>query len=93
MYYKNFEQANKVWGAPKGLEDKVGGLPANVGMDPGLNMPVSVSAWHVSDEDLEKIKETKTVWLHIYGYGHPPVMVTAEPQFGVQTKVKIESSL
>lgn len=43
------------------------------------SLPIRVSKWILSDEELEKIKETRAVYLLIYGMIHPPVSVTAIP--------------
>lgn len=40
-------------------------------------MPVMVSAWEPTDEEIEAIKNGERVWLIIYGRSHPMVSITA----------------
>jgi len=39
-----------------------------------------VSCWQLSDDEIEKIKETKQLWLSVHtGATQPPVLLSAEP--------------
>lgn len=40
-----------------------------------------ISCWELSDLDLEKLKTTKRIWLHVWGEGQPPVLVSGDYPF------------
>lgn len=41
-----------------------------------------VSCWQITDEDLEQLKETRCVWLHVHaGQSSPPVLVSIDKPF------------
>jgi hypothetical protein len=77
-----FAQANYNWGAPKGLEKEVGGMPAWKGLEQGTGLPVSISLWEVTDEDLERIKRDRRIYLRVYGEGHPVVSLSTSYPWG-----------
>ena len=65
---KTFTEVNSVW---KGnAEEGVADLP--VFRDPRVG--VSVSCWKLTEEELECVKQTGQVWLHLYGQ-QPPVYI------------------
>jgi hypothetical protein len=76
-----FEQSNFTWGAPRGQEDKVDGMPAYKGTEKETNWPVSISCWELTPEDLRRLNEGGKIWLRVYGQGHPPVSVSTENPF------------
>lgn len=45
-------------------------------------VPVIMSCWKLSKEDLEEIQKTGTIWLSITGHGMPPVSLFTENPFG-----------
>lgn len=65
-----FPQSNKILTAPKGL-DNCGVLPVFT------NGEICVSLWKLSDEEVQKIIETKHVWLFVWsGVTQPPVSMS-----------------
>jgi hypothetical protein len=76
-----FEEQNFTWGAPKGEEDKVNGMPAYKGAEAGTNWPLSISCWEPTPEDLNRLNEGGKIWLRVYGTDHPPVSISTEHPF------------
>lgn len=58
--------------APPGQEDEVAPLAIIAGDG------VMVSRWELTEEDRRRIAEGGSVYLHVCGRGHPPVMLTTE---------------
>lgn len=80
MKPKKTEHCNYTWGAPPGQENSVNAMHAYKGIEEGSGWPVTISAWVVTDEDLERIKKDRTIYLRVYGKGHPVVaMDTKNP--------------
>lgn len=75
-----FKQANFTFTAPKGMEETCGSLNVFRGKDPE-GLPCILSKWMVTDEDLERIKKQRYIWLNITGIGMPPVAVFTEWPF------------
>lgn len=77
----SFAQANRKFGPPEGMtEEQCGELHAFVGADPN-GVPVIISCFELSDEDIETLKKTKVLWLWVFGQGMPPVAITSEKPF------------
>lgn len=93
MNPKKFEQCNKVWGAPPGQEDSVNAMHAYQGIEEGSGWPVTISAWVVRDEDLERIEKERTVYLRVYGKGHPVVSLSSENPWGDTTPLDLPPGL
>lgn len=68
----NFSLANTMLSA-EGCDD----LPVCASEMHGL--PVMVSCWEPSEEDIQLILKNKRVFLWVWGSSHPPVAVTAIP--------------
>lgn len=86
MKPKKFDQCNYVWEAPPGQEDSVNAMHAFKGVEDGTGLPITISAWVVTDEDLERIKKERTVFLRVYGKGHPVVSLNSENPWGDETQ-------
>lgn len=71
MNFVETPQCNHVWGAPRGQERDVGGLP--VLRTVGPLGPVSVSFWKPTDEELVRLRSGEPVQLWIHNVGHPVV--------------------
>jgi hypothetical protein len=71
MKYGNFEGANTVYTAPKGMEDHCGDLPALQAKD-DHGYDCVVSAWYPSAEDIAAFQSGRPVFLKVVG-GQPPV--------------------
>jgi hypothetical protein len=82
-----FEEQNFNWGAPKGEEDKVGGMTANRGVEEGTGWPLSISCWEPTPEDLKRLNEGGKIWLRVYGQGHPPVSISTEHPWNEKNEI------
>lgn len=74
-----FEGVNKILKAD-GCED----LPAYQGLiniDTIGECPCTITKWELSPEELEKIKQTGSVFLVVFGKGMPPVMIVDNVEF------------
>lgn len=83
---EKFPQANDTLKAPKGAEDWCGDLTIFRGVEtaehlPGEELPVIVSAWRLTPEELAEVNKTSIVWLKSYGHTHPPISVTGKTPF------------
>lgn len=74
----NFEEANKVFKAPKGMtEEQVGYLHVKIGVDKEIDCVACVSCWQFTDEELEEFKANGgKAYLKIIG-GQPAVCVSS----------------
>jgi hypothetical protein len=45
-----------------------------------------ISAWEITDEELEVLQRTKTVYLSVWGQGTPPVALYAQYPFTDQSE-------
>ena len=60
-------QPNFLW---KGDGENITDLPVHLDFEQGR----SISSWELSPEELEEVKKTGVIYLHVYGQ-HPPVYV------------------
>jgi hypothetical protein len=72
-----FEGATDVLRAPEGEEEAVYDLPI-ARLQCG-DLPVVVSCWRLTPEDLKQVAKTGCIWFQSWGHTHPPVVVRAEP--------------
>lgn len=72
-----FKEQTKVLSKPKNMTDEeCSSLPVFTN---GTNC---ISLWELSDEEIEKIKETKCIWLGVMsGLTQPPVFLSVETPF------------
>lgn len=81
MLPTDFPQANFTFTKPQGFTDEeCSDLRVFKGTDP-TNVPVIISAWQPSKEDIEAINAGKPIYLQIVGYGMPPVALYTENPF------------
>lgn len=73
MIASGFDQENAVLGAPLGMSaDECEPLSVWRGeLESGV--PVVISCWKITAEELEEIKRTGRVWLMVMGTTMPPV--------------------
>lgn len=45
----------------------------------GDNVPSMVTAWHPTPDEVERISKGATIYLHLVGIAHPPVMLEIGP--------------
>lgn len=76
----HFDQVNKTFTAPPGMEETVLPLPVWQGPDQDGN-PQIISCWELSKEEIIQVANTGKVWLAIMGTGMPPVCVMADSPF------------
>lgn len=72
----HFEEVNKTFTAPPGMEDSVLPLPVWQGKDTEGN-PQIISCWELSKEEIIEVANTGRVYLGIMSNGMPPVCVMA----------------
>lgn len=71
-----FPESNKTFTKPEGWTDEeCRPLPVF------QNDQQIISCWEVTDEDIEKMKKTKRIWLQIWANGQPPVWVSPDYPF------------
>lgn len=77
----NFKEANDVLKAPKGQEDQVQDLPIFRCSQEikGLVMPLTISAWKPSEEEIRLISEGGLIYFRCFGKTHPPISIGAFP--------------
>ncbi len=81
MLPTTFEGSNFVFTKPKDMTDEqCGDLPVFKGSDME-GVPVIISCWKFSREDLDEIERTGCVFLSITGNGMPPVSLFTENPF------------
>lgn len=71
-----FSEQNKVYTKPEGWTDEEC-EPLPVFQGEGQ----IISCWELSDEDIEKLKTTKRIWLHVWSINQPPVLVSPDYPF------------
>ncbi len=85
MKAATFEQQNDVLGA--GDNVNTNDLPicrTHQNLQRGVEtveLPVILSKWELSEEEIEYIKEHKCIWLMVRGQTHPPLLPMAENPF------------
>ena len=77
-----FDEANINLGSPEGCtEEQVRTIRAWMGKYPDSGQPVIITCWKPSVADLEEIKKTGRIWLHLWGKVMPPVCLTTDFPF------------
>jgi hypothetical protein len=81
MLPTTFKGGNLVFTKPRGWTDEqCMDLPVFKGLNTD-GIPVIISCWKFSKEDLELIKKTGEIYLSITGQGMPPVSLFTENPF------------
>lgn len=81
MLPTDFPQANFTFSKPQGVKDEdCSDLRVFKGHDTE-GVPVIISQWQPSKEDIEAINQGKPIYLQIMGYGMPPVSLYTENPF------------
>jgi len=76
-----FPQSNFVFKKPSNMTDEeCFELPVCKTNDIA-GLPVIVTCWRLSKEDLEEINKSGVVWVQIVGHGMPPISVYTENPF------------
>lgn len=80
-----FDEENFILDPPKGMtQDQCESISVFMGYTQ-QRLPIVVSCWKITKEELEKIISTGRVWLVIAGEGMPPVHLTADNPFTTPT--------
>lgn len=80
MFPANFPASNGVLDKPPGMEE-CDPLCVWRGVDANQNLPVVVSCWKPTKEELEEINRTGRIWLYIYGYTMQPAAIGGHDPF------------
>lgn len=80
-----FDQVNKTFTAPPGMEESCGDLPVWQGRDTD-GTPLIISCWELTKEEIIQIANTGRVYLSVVGTQQPPVSVMAESPFVNETE-------
>jgi hypothetical protein len=84
MIPTSFDESNHVLDKPKDMaREQCDALSVFVGQTQD-GLPVVISCWKLTKEELEQINKTGRVWLWVYGAGMPPVSLTVENPFKSQ---------
>ena len=67
-----FEGVNKVYHAPKGMEDCAD-------LECFVTARETISAWRLTEDELKQVQETGIVWLSITGHPTQPACVSGQP--------------
>jgi len=72
-----FKEQNKILGKPDSMTDEeCGSLPVF------SDRNQCISCWELTDEEIEKIKETKCVWIGVMsGHTQPPIFLAVDTPF------------
>lgn len=77
----NFDEANLSLGPPEGMtEDEVRTLRVWRGTDEDM-LPVVISCWKPTQEEIDEIQKTGRVWLRLYGQSMPPAAIQGHSPF------------
>lgn len=86
-----FDEENRVLDPPDGFHpDQVQPLSVYKGKN-HLGVPVIVSCWTLSKEELDLILQTRRVWVSVMGERMPPILPSIESPF-LHIEVGNESS-
>jgi hypothetical protein len=81
MEPSSFYESNGVLDRPSGSTEEQCG-PLSVWRGPHPNgLPLVISCWKLTKEELEEINRTGRVWLWVCGTTMPPVILTATTPF------------
>lgn len=75
MQQIGFPQANRILGPPKGMTEEECGT-----LELYQDEKQCISCWILSDEEIEKLKQTRRIWLGVMG-GQPPVWLMVDNPF------------
>ena len=81
MLIKRITNATRVLGKSQGYI----GLPirdvATVDKTTGVLVNRMISAWELTPDEIDRLKQGATIYLHVLGTEHPPVMIkVGEPE-------------
>ena len=77
----DFPEKNFTFTKPSSMtDDQCGSLPVFKGQDAN-KVPVIISCWELTKDEMDEVAKTGKVYLQIFGNGMPPVYVGAENPF------------
>jgi hypothetical protein len=80
VFPSSFEESNCVLNPPEGLEEEIDCLSVFRGVN-DAGMPVVISCWKPTREELEEILQTGRIWLVIAGKTQPPALLQGHNPF------------
>lgn len=76
MIATSFDESNEVLGRPPGMTgEQCDPLSVRRGFNEGDGLPLVVSCWKPTKEELEEINRTGRMWLVVCGVTMPPVVL------------------
>ena len=88
MIPASFEQSNHVIDKPDSMtREDCDALSVFQGTDQN-GLPVMISCWKLTTQELEEINQTGRVWLWVFGGGMQPVSLTTEHPWNPREAVK-----
>jgi len=79
-----FDEENDVLDPPVGMtQDEVQSLSVYRGHYPD-GTPIIISCWKLTEGELDEIKKTGRIWLHLMGHTMPPACVSVNYPFEVK---------
>lgn len=76
MIPSSFNESNVVLNPPNKLKEVCECLNAHIGVCHETEVPIIITCWKVTAEDLEEINKTKRVWMIVAGEHMVPVHLT-----------------
>lgn len=78
----NFEESNAVLSKPDCMtHEECTPLCVYQGVESTQNMPVIISCWKITKEELEILQKTGRIWLHVLGTAMPPLALDLRHPF------------
>lgn len=74
----DFPEANFTFGRPMVMTDEQCGSLRVFKGKYADGLPVNISCFELSEDELQEIVKTRRVWLHVIGESHPPVAIGTE---------------
>lgn len=82
MVPTSFEESNDVLGKPPSMSDDECSCLSILRVENNNGLPMVISCWKMTKEELEEVNRTGRVWLGVCGVTMPPVIVTGIKPFG-----------
>lgn len=76
MVPASFDESNAVLGKPEGMTDEQCPPLSVLRVMSSDSIPLVISCWKLTKEEVEELLKTGRLWLIIYGMTMPPVALT-----------------
>ena len=75
MIASSFDESNCMMDTPQGVDpDQIIPLSVCFSVSMMWQVPVTVTCWKLTKEELENIQKTGRVWVTLMGHGMPPIL-------------------